>query len=897
MSLILSLSIPTLFPVTAQQSAMVQNTRPRPIAQSARLTAMLPKGAEPLRAIALLQEGKKYYDAGQFTQATRTLQQATKISQAAGDILKQVQALSFTSLAQQKLGQWQEAEAAINTSFNLLKKIPPSKEFNQVRAQALNSQAHLQLAKGNAEAALETWQKAEMLYTQAGDNVGIIGSQINQALALQVLGLYRRSEKILAQVEQQIYKQPDSFLKANGLLNIGNIRRQGKDLERSQEILQISLAISQQVGLPQTQSQALLSLGNTEIAIARRAKELKDTENFKTYTQKALNHYQQAAFIQKSPITRNQALLNQFTLLIETEQYSSLPDLLSQISSSLSQLPPSRISVYAHVNFAQNLIKLEIFGKKISHFPQISQILSTAVEQAKTLADKRAESYALGVFGEFYETTLDWSNAIKFTQSALVIAQAINAPDIAYQWQWQMGKILQTQAEKKLQTRDANAQAIIYYTQAFHTLNNLRNDLVILNPEVQFSFRDSVEPVYRQLVDLLLRSPNPSRENLIQVRSVMEALRLAELDNFFGDACAKPALVNIDNLDPYTAVIYPIILPDRLEVVLKLPGTDNLRHYGNQNVFIEQVDEAARQLRQSLKRRSTSPNQIKKEAQQLYNWLIRPFEAQLESTINREQSNIKTLVFVLDGSLENLPMAALYDGKKYLVERYAVSVTSGLQLLEPKALRRESLSLLIGGATNAPSFKKEGLGNIDNVAVELTGIRQKVKRSQIIENQNFLQQNIRQKINSTPFNIVHLATHGKFSSNPEQTFILDWQERIEVKDLDSLLRLDYQRSAKPIELLVLSACETATGDKRAALGLAGVAIRAGARSTLATLWQINDASTSEFMIKFYQELSNPQTTKAEALRNVQLAFLKEFPSTDFHRPYHWASFILVGNWL
>ncbi|NEO92452.1 MAG: CHAT domain-containing protein, partial [Moorea sp. SIO3G5] len=90
----------------------------------------------------------------------------------------------------------------------------------------------------------------------------------------------------------------------------------------------------------------------------------------------------------------------------------------------------------------------------------------------------------------------------------------------------------------------------------------------------------------------------------------------------------------------------------------------------------------------------------------------------------------------------------------------------------------------------------------------------------------------------------------------------------------------------------------ATGDKRAALGLAGIAIRAGARSTLATLWQVNDASTAEFMNQFYQQLKNPKLTKAEALRNAQLAFLKKtYPNTYYHRPYNWAPFILVGNWL
>ena len=253
-------------------------------------------------------------------------------------------------------------------------------------------------------------------------------------------------------------------------------------------------------------------------------------------------------------------------------------------------------------------------------------------------------------------------------------------------------------------------------------------------------------------------------------------------------------------------------------------------------------------------------------------------------------------MFVLDGSLRNVPMAALHDGQRYLVERYAVALTPGLQLLDPKPLLREPLTALIAGATDAPSFQLEGLGPLDNVRIELLGIEQEVS-SQKLENQEFKQDQLQNQINSAFFNVVHMATHGKFSSNLEQTFILDWDKRIEVKDLDSLLRLRNRGDVKPIELLILSACETAAGDKRAALGLAGVAIRAGARSTLASLWQIDDASTAQFMIQFYQQLNNLQIAKAEALRQVQLAFLTEYPSTDYNRPYHWASFTLVGNWL
>ncbi|MGK7943077.1 MAG: CHAT domain-containing protein, partial [Microcystaceae cyanobacterium] len=97
----------------------------------------------------------------------------------------------------------------------------------------------------------------------------------------------------------------------------------------------------------------------------------------------------------------------------------------------------------------------------------------------------------------------------------------------------------------------------------------------------------------------------------------------------------------------------------------------------------------------------------------------------------------------------------------------------------------------------------------------------------------------------------------------------------------------------PIELLILSACQTAQGDSRASLGLAGMAVRSGSRSTIATLWSINDQSTSELMVKFYEILGNESMSKAEALRQAQLSLIN---SDKYHHPYYWGAFILVGHW-
>lgn len=817
-------------------------------------------------ALGLVQQGRTLYDAGQFFEAASVWQQAAQAFQAQGDMLNQAEALSFMSLAYQQLGQWPQATQGITDSLKLLQArqdTKSSKNRLQVQGQALNTQGQLQLALGQAELALATWQQAAATYAKAGDDAGITGSRINQVQALQTLGLYRQAEKTLTQVEQNLQNQSNSTITAMGLRSLGNTLRVVGNLDQSRRVLQQSLAVAQELKSPSDISAALLGLGNT-------ARSQQDT-------QAALEFFQQAAAASTSPITRTQAQLNQLSLLLQTESWSGVQALWPQIKAQIANLPPSRTVVYARINFAQSLIRFkQTRTERTPSWPEIGKLLATAVQQAKSIKDQRAEAYALGHLGGLYEQTQQLSSAQDLTQQALLLAQAINAPDIAYRWQWQLGRLLKAQGNIK--------GAIAAYTESVKILQSLRNDLVAINPEIQFSFRDEVEPIYRQLVNLLLQSDEPSQQSLTQARAVIESLQLAELDNFFRVACLEGKPVQIDSVidkeDPTAAVIYPIILADRLEVILKLPKL-SLRHY-KIPVAQGEVEKTLETLRQKL----TKPYTLRETqslSKQVYDWLLQPAEADLA------KSKVKTLVFVLDGSLRNIPMAGLYDGKQYLVQKYGVALTPGLQLLAPKSLERAKLKALSAGLTEA----RQGFSALTNVALELNQIKSEVP-STILLNQEFTSTALQNEINSVPFPVVHIATHGQFSSQADKTFILAWDKPIIVNELNNLLRTRDQSRPNAIELLVLSACETATGDKRAALGLAGIAVRAGARSTLASLWSLDDESSALVMSQFYRELARTTVTKAEALRLAQLALLQ---NPQYQHPRYWAPYVLVGNWL
>ncbi|MBE9227252.1 CHAT domain-containing protein, partial [Phormidium sp. LEGE 05292] len=828
----------------------------------------------------LLREGKQFFQGEQFSQAVTVWQQAVSVFNASGNKQGEALGLSYLSLAYQQLGQWKEAENAILSSLSLIPNRSKNKTDQQILAQALNAQGHLQLSLGQEDQAFKTWEKAAATYSQIGDTEGTIGSQINQAQALQSLGFYRRARENLEQVKTSLQSQPNSLIKATALLSLGNALQAIGELKESRRLLQQSLTIAQDLGVPSSVSAASFSLANTARTLAKKAEDLRDESTAKIEIKNALEAYQKAAQTSNFPINRLQAQINQLSLLADTQQFSEAQALLSQIK--LNELPASRKLVYLQINLAQTLLKLENEPKKnvsFSNQSEIVQILAKAVLEAKSLKDSSAESYALGNLGRLYELTGQFKEAQNLTQQALSLAQAINASDIAYRWQWQLGRLLKDRGD--------NQSAISSYSVAVETLKSLRKDLVAINPDnpdVQFSFRESVEPVYRELVDLLTTEKEPSQDNLRQARFVIESLQLAELDNFFREACLNVKPVQIDQVDPTAAVVYPIILKDRLAVILALPQSD-LSLYTTQKTQ-QELESVLNDLQQDIGRPAADKDKVLQLSQQVYNWIIRPIEADLT------QKKVKTLVFVPDGLLRNIPMAALHDGEKYLLEKYSIALTPGLQLFPSQLLKREQLRVLTAGLSEVDQKKFPEFPFLPNVKVELEQIRSILSTQELL-NQQFTNNNLQQALNSVPFSVVHIATHGQFSSQAEKTFILTWNEEINVKELDNLLRRRKQEDSRPIELLVFSACETADGDNRAALGLAGVAVRAGARSTVATLWRVNDESTAKLMVRFYQELAKEKITKSEALRSAQLSLLQ---SEQYKSPYYWAPFVLVGYW-
>jgi len=850
----------------------------------------------------LLQQGKQLYNSGQFTEAIPIWEKAIEVFPERS--FNQATALSNLSLTYQQLGNWEKADETITKSFNILQSQQTTTEQQRILAQTLDIQGQLQYKTGQSQAALNTWQQAALLYSDVKDKKI---NQINQAQAMQDLGLYPRacqtlleilglensecyiSEPEITTLKQEIFKTPSNHYQAKALRSLGNVLRVIGDFQQSEKVLQISLEIAQQQNSPQDESKTLLNLANTERALASRAAEIGDIQQLEIYQKQALNNYQKVAN-QSSSVLKTQAQLNQAELLIEQEQWVKAEELLIQTQASLANLPLNRETIYVNINYAQNLLclkqksltclnpqNLNLSSVDQSSFKKSIQILGNAVENAAKLQDKRTESYAVGLIGRLYESRAQWDKANQYTQQALYYSWQAQAPELTYQWQWQQGRLLKAQGK--------TPEALLVYEQAVKTLKSLRSDLVSINPEIQFTFRESIEPIYREYVSLLLKPQGTAQtppENLQLARQTIDSLQLAELENFFRLVCldANPVIIDqvTDEKDPTAAVIYPIILDDRFEIILKLPQQP-LRHYTTKIENKEEVEIILAALPKFLNQSNSL--QTLPLAQKVYDWLLRPLQEDLN------QSQVKTLVFVLDSALRNIPMSVLHDGQKYLIEKYSIALIPSLQLLDPQPFKQNKSQALFAGLSEA----RGKFAALPFVPQELEQIRGTVPGSIELLNQTFTNKNFKNSLDSAPFSVVHLATHGQFSSQPQDTFILTWDNRLNVNQLNNLIR---SKDSQPIELLVLSACETLKGDKRASLGLAGIAVRAGARSTLATLWQVNDEGTAFLMSQFYQALQDPTVTKADALRLAQLALLND---PRFKQPYFWAPYVLVGNWL
>lgn len=470
----------------------------------------------------------------------------------------------------------------------------------------------------------------------------------------------------------------------------------------------------------------------------------------------------------------------------------------------------------------------------------------------------RVQTYALGYLGQLKQS-------LDLIRHAAFVAQEHAIPEALYRWEWQTGRLLAAAGKR--------SEAIAAYRRAVQSLQPIRAELTQGCGAARPTFRESVAPVYYELADLLLQRDDA----LAEAREAIELLKSAELDDYLQDECAGQARSRsqVEKVAANTAIIHIIPLADRTEVLLAFnEGLERVKL----PVDAAKLTAEVRQFRVNLEQRSS--NRYLTQARQLYAWLIAP----LKETLARHK--VETLVFVPDGALRTVPLAALNDGERFLIEQFAVAVTPGVTLMDARAMPAGQLKALAAGLSKGV----QNFAPLPNVPGELKMVASAFHGPVLLDGE-FATAVLRRDFEHEQYQVVHFATHGQVDKDISKSFILTHDGRLTLDELEALLRPGQFRG-KPVELLTLSACQTAAGDDRAALGLAGVAVKAGARSALATLWFVHDESTAMLMEEFYRGART--TSKAKALQRAQVKVLRD---PRFEHAGYWAPYLMIGNWL
>lgn len=694
------------------------------------------------------------------------------------------------------------------------------------------------------------------------------------------------------------------------LKNLGNVLQSIGKLDVSEIILKQALFIANSTNQADLKNKVLLSLANTEHILYQKALDKyqltedplakqQSLELTQSKFKDAINYYHQIKAIgnDNNSGVVSLAQLEELELSLEQlikidftnnegkktlENQSSIYDLTVNLNkATLKNLPIIKV-IQTRAKFANILVQISADKDLIKPFENINLDLNSVALSNALLADKyaykinnqRMKSFTKGTLGKVYNSLGQTQKSKEYLKKALGLAQSIQAWDIAYRWQHELGRLYKQIGN----VESANK----FYEAAINNIEEVQSSTLSVNPEFKYRFRDRIEPVYQEYLTAISSNSNPDLNKLIQVKS---KLRLAELKNFL--QCNRLPLFerlikkeNQEKLINTSPIIYIFKLEEKVEIIIKTTDNNSLVHYtANLKEVSYSVDDFI-QILQSPKFITFPEEKFITYSQNLYNLLLLPVEKYLPAN--------GSLIFVLDDYFQGIPFSLLHNGKHYLLENYDTSIS--LSSRQTQASSAPNLKALVAGISQInPDLShsiKDKFTPLPEVKTEISNLKQSLKRTVELVNAEFTSKNFQQSmVKRKDFPVVHISTHGKFSSDPEKTFVLAWDKPINVREFEFLLR----NRPNLIDLLVLSACQTAKGDKRSTLGIAGVAVMTGARSTLASLWLVEEVSTAQLMGDFYKGL-NKGLGKVEALRQAQLTLLK---NPEYSHPYYWAPFILV----
>lgn len=723
--------------------------------------------------------------------------------------------------------------------------------------------------QGSYERTIDEWEAALQQYRIEEDIDGQCRIQLKLSEAYQAIGQFEKAGKSLKTAGKLASMLKDPVKTASAANQLGSLYLGAGLPAEATRHLQAGLDISRNIDRTDLAANILNNLGNLY--------------SYQKNYPNAIDAYGESITLSNKNGDTALSITGMINLARAATTYGKpalAMAMLHEAFSKIESLKDSHFKATAATNVGLAFRDLQ------PHFPDSEEpVLSQAFHSfqaaalvAERTGDTRAYSFAMGYLGGIYENAGHYQEALQATMLALHAAQKINLPEALFKWQWQMGRLFRSAGDI--------GKAIQAYRGAMTTLRAIRDAQSGCYDRFNAPIRQTVENVSFGLIDLLFRRaaqsdiPDIREKYLLEARDVVELRKVYELRNYFQDDCvdaARSGITRLEDVSETAVVVYPVILNDRVVVLASFP--DGLKSF-RVEVGVNEIIASVRNFRKLLEKRTT--RQYLPSAQNLYDWIIRPMAAHLRAT------PVDTLVFVPDGPFRTIPMAALHDGEHFLIEKYAVATTPGLDLVAPEPIAKKSPRILMLALTESVHEYPP----LPHVADELRNI-QTVFPNKLLLNEAFQVKKMETALRDQDYAILHIASHAQFENEADKTFILAYDGNVSMDDLTQYIGL-LQFRDDPLELITLSACETAAGDDKAALGLAGIAVKAGARSALASLWHINDVATSMLIKTFYHGLKDPSGSKAKSLQNAQLHLLN---NARFRHPGYWAPFILINNWL
>lgn len=706
----------------------------------------------------------------------------------------------------------------------------------------------------------------------------------------------------IAESRLEAFRKETAKPSAQALFYLGLSQMMLGDVKRASRNLRTTLSLAQSAGDVKLIFQSNFNLGLLALAAAEGGESLPGERVaarslfFANPAQDAADFFKAADTSAQNANDRVNATLGRVRALAFAKSFRAAADALASLETLAT-------------TGAHRLAAADAARRILSDFPEapdrpwLKQFASRLVARELQSDDPRDRSLAMGLVAELYQAAGDGAAALAQARKALASSELGGFEDLRFRWLAIIGTL-------QMEAGDAQsrAAALVSFESARDSIARIRNGLPSFDPISGRSlFRESVGPVYSALAELYVErgasAPAADRNPLLEkARQSIEVLKQVEAEQFFQDDCVAAALgrkVEIDALekeDPRTAIVYPIFLPrpEKDLLILLVTRGDAMRAV---QVRLAKgagsLPQRVARFRAALLDKDSDFFALRDtDGAALYDALIRPIAAEI--------AGADTIVFVPDGFLRLLPLGALWDRtqRKYLVETYATASVLGLELTSPKPLRQIPLKILTAGvAQPVAPVEDRSFSPLKFVPRELTVIQSRFGKNASSIGPAFTRATLKAALESDRYTVVHLATHASFGGAPRDNFLVTADPAgsnvITIEELGNIIkptRLDGQ----PIELLTLSACETAIGDGRETMGLAGAALQAGARSVVASLWSIRDDATLTFFEAFYAELATG-ASKAKALQSAHLALLKG-ERRNFKEPHYWAPFTLIGNW-